>query len=413
MLTHKLLVKISLLFGVSFHFVFFFAFYGPLNRIFDWPFVFAWSAVFLLITLYFVTKWKSYVKGNNIAWIYILLLIVILISFFRSLADIHGIRELKWLLFDSYTGLSLFPVFFFLIGLNSNNFSSINKILLGYCVIAFICSLFFINSVDELSIFLLMPIFYVIVAFPLQSGKYRLLILIISVSLIFISLTHRAGVLRILISYSIVLIYFVILYIKINKGVLYLIVLCILLMPFYFLYQGINGKSVFQSVFGDSSEQYSQEDLKIDTRTFLYSEVLQDLKLNKAFVFGKGIDGGYASDSFHTWNRQVVEVGFLQILLKSGIVGLVVYLGLIFSAVFKAMGSSKSLFFKCLGLLLSGYLLMFFIENVLAFDLLNIVIWLVVGMCHSKELLNLKDKELKFLYMKDRMGKDLNKIPAS
>ncbi len=119
-----------------------------------------------------------------------------------------------------------------------------------------------------------------------------------------------------------------------------------------------------QDISGNPTEDYSQSDLSADTRTFLYYEVFQDLKFNNAFVFGKGIDGGYASEIFQTFSRSTVEVGFLQILLKTGIVGFLAYFAMLFSAIFKALGKSKSIFMKCLGLLLSSYVLMLFIENV-------------------------------------------------
>jgi hypothetical protein len=403
MLTYRLLVNISLLLGVIFHFIYFFAFYGPLNSIYDWSFFIAWVTVFLLVFLYLITNWKSYIEGNSIILFYKLLLIIILISLLRSLVSAHGLKELKWVLFDSYQGLSLFPVLFFVVGCNSKYFSNINKILLVYCFLAFLCSLLFLKSVDELAVFLLMPLFYVIITYPLQSKRDRIITVIISISVILISMTHRAGMIRILLSYFIVLVYFVILNVKISKKFIYILVFCLLLVPFYFLYTGIKGNSIFQSVLGESTAEYSQEDLRVDTRTFLYSEVLQDLKLNRAFAFGKGIYGGYASDSFQTWNRKGVEVGFLQILLKSGIAGFLVYFGLIFSAIFRALGQSKNLFLKCLALMLAGYFLMCFIENVLAFDLLNIVVWLAVGMCHSKDLLRLNDHEIRSLYMNGKI----------
>ena len=213
---------------------------------------------------------------------------------------------------------------------------------------------------------------------------------------------------RIIISYFIVLIYYFILKIKINKTLLYLIIFCVLMIPFYFLYRGMIGYNVFQEVLGEPTEDYSEQNLRIDTRTFLYSEVFQDLKLSKSLVVGKGIDGGYSSVSFQTSNRKGVEVGFLQILLKTGIIGFLLYFILIFSAIFKALGKSNNIFLKCLGVLLSSYVLMFFIENVLAFDLLNIAIWLVIGMCHSKELLKLNDHEIKRLFINGKIDKDIN-----
>jgi O-antigen ligase len=127
-------------------------------------------------------------------------------------------------------------------------------------------------------------------------------------------------------------------------------------------------------------------------------DVFRDIKINNSWLFGKGINAGYASDDFETYNRLSVEVGFLQILLKSGIVGFIMYISLIISAIFKAINTARNLFIKYLGMLLSGYVLMFFIENMILFNLLNILTWIIVGMCHSRELRELNDEEIKELF---------------
>lgn len=406
MLTEKFLIKVSLVLAVLFHFVFFFGFYGPFHKIFIWNFLLAWSSVMILSFLYFVTNWKSNLKNYAAILLYKTFLIIILISLLRSIYHVNGLNGFFWLLFDSYTGLSFASVLFFIIGCNARYFAILNKILTIYCFLAFIFAVFYINSF-ELAVFVLMPIFYVILTFPLQSSWKRIFTLVVSVTIIAVSLTHRAGMMRIIISYSIVLIYYVILKVRLNKNVLYLITLCVLLLPFYFLYRGSTGYNVFQEILGEPTEDYSEQNLRIDTRTFLYTEVFRDLQMENRLILGKGIDGGYASEAFQTSSRQAVEVGFLQLMLKTGLVGAIVYFVLIFSAIFKALGKSNSIYIKCMGILLVSHVLMFFIENVLAFDLLNIVIWLVIGMCHSKELLRLNDSEIRSLFLKGRIDKAL------
>jgi hypothetical protein len=213
-------------------------------------------------------------------------------------------------------------------------------------------------------------------------------------------MTNRAGVLRILIGFSIVIAYYVIKYAKMNKALLNVIVFCVLLIPFGSLYLGIKGQSVFQMMSGDDERSYSQLDPYADTRTFLYYEVFLDLKHNDAFLLGKGLNAGYMSESFETYSRPVVEVAFLQILLKTGIVGCLLYMSVIISAIFKALSSSRNVFLKTLGLLLASYMVMFFIENQIAYNLLNVVIWIVIGMCHSKALRELTDQEVYDLFRK-------------
>ena len=406
MLSEKSLVKTCLILAVFYHFVFFFGYYGPFHTIFRWSCLLAWGSVFLLIFLYFAANWQSNVKGGFVKVLYKIFLLIVALALIRSILHVHGVKGFFWLIFDSYNGLSLFPALFFIIGCNSKYFALTNNLLSVFCFLTFLITLFFIKSF-ELAVFILMPIFYVIVTYPLQSPGKRILTFIIAATIISVSLTHRAGMMRIIISYFIVVIYYLILKIKINKTLLYIIIFSVLMIPFYFLYRGMTGYNVFTEVLGEQTEDYSEQNLRIDTRTFLYSEVFQDLKFSEALVVGKGIDGGYSSVSFQTSNRKGVEVGFLQILLKTGIIGFLLYFILIFSAIFKALGKSNNIYLKCLGILLSSYVLMFFIENVLAFDLLNIVIWLVIGMCHSKELLRLNDHEIKNLFINGKMDKGI------
>lgn len=397
MLNNKTLVAISLVLATGFHFIFYFGWYGPSNNVSLGTYIIAWGAVLLLLYLYALTNWKTTIKGSGTTIIFGFLVLILFIALIRSILKVHDLRALVKLLFDTYTGLSLFPILFFVIGSNSKYFLLINRILSVYCLLAFAISLIFLEYF-ELNIFLLMPISYLILTFPMQSNRNRILTLIMSVTVIVVSLTNRAGVMRIMISYLIVIIYYAISSLKVNKKLIKIVVFCITLLPFYFLYLGINGKNVFEDISGTQAEDYSQADLSADTRTFLYYEVFQDLKFNKSFVFGKGIDGGYSSEIFQTFSRSTVEVGFLQILLKTGIVGFLAYFALLFSAIFMALGKSKSIFMKCLGLLLSSYVLMLFLENVIAFNLLNVSIWLAVGMCHSRVLLSLNDEEIKKLY---------------
>jgi len=236
----------------------------------------------------------------------------------------------------------------------------------------------------------------------MQSPRNRILTFIISVTIVVTSFTNRAGIMRILFSYLIIVIYYIILNIKLNKKLINIIIFCVLMSPLYFIYQGINGENIFQVLSEDNVQGTGQENLIADTRTDLYDEVLQDMQISKTFIFGKGINGGYVSDSFDTFNRTAAEVGFLQILLKSGIVGFLIYMALFISAIFKALNKSKNLFMKYLGLLLSFYVLMFFMENILAFNLFNIIIWIVVGMCHSERLRDLNDEEIRELFLNGR-----------
>ena len=399
MFNKKQLIQLSLVLALLFHFVFYFNEYGPglgflKNTII---YLFAFGSIALIIFVYIGTHWRVDLKGKSVLWVFELFIVWMLICFVRSLLDIGTSDEIKRYLLNNYMAISLFPVFFFIVGINAKYFYSVNRILFIYTVLVALISLPFITFF-ELLLFLLYPIFFVITTFPLRSFYGKMLIVLISLTILFVSFTNRAGILRILISFSVVIAYYVLTYVKINKKWINVIVFCVLMIPVVSLYVGVKGQSVFQMALGENKRSYSQLDPYADTRTFLYYEVFQDLKYNNAFIFGKGMNAGYYSEAFQTYQRPIVEVSFLQILLKTGIIGFLLYISVIISAIFKALSRSKNNYIKSLGLLLAGYTIMIFIENQIAYNMLNVIIWIVIGMCHSEELRKLNDKEIKSLF---------------
>ncbi len=408
MFSKKQLVSISFVLALLFHFAFYFNEYGPSVKYFKGNTIYfvAWGSALIMIFLYFGTYWRSDLKGKKITLVFDFLIFWVLVCMVRSLLTYRDTSGLRLFLFNTYLGLSLLPIFFFIVGVNVKYFFSINRILTIYMLATALVSVFFINYF-EIQVFLLYPIFYIILTIPFRSTWGKIFVILVSISIIIVSLTNRAGIMRILISYCIIAAYYLMSYIKVNKKLLKFLVFCILMVPIVSLYLGINGQSVFQIILGGNNTDYSQLNPYADTRTFLYFEVFQDLMANNAFIFGKGIGSGYMSEAFETYERSTVEVGFLQILLKTGVVGVLLYFSVIISAIYKALGRSKSLFIKSLGLLLASYVLLIFIENVVAYNLLNVVIWIIVGMCHSPALRDYSDDEIKNMF---RSGKLREKV---
>ena len=403
MFSKRQLFIISFLLAIIFHFLFYFQLYGPNLPVLDGYLIYtvAIASALLMMVIYFFTRWRLEIKGNTSLFFYDALVLWMLISFIRSILQMNEIGDMVPFLFYNFLGISMFPILFFAIGVSVGYVKVIDKLLTYYTLIAFIISLFFLNRF-ELQIFLLLPLFYLIVTIPLKSRWEGLMIMIISIVLIVISLTNRAGILRILISYCILVAMYIIRTMKISKQLIKVAVFILLLIPVLSLYLGIQGQSVFQLILGEDIQPYSQINPYADTRTLLYYEVFQDLRVNDALLFGKGLNAGYSSDSFTTFSRPVVEVGFLHLLLKTGIIGCLLYFIVLVTAIFKSIGRSKSYFIKSLGLLLAGYLLMFFVENILAYNLLNIMTWIIIGMCLSEKMRGLTDVEIRSLFSTQR-----------
>ena len=401
MFTKRHLVFISLLLALVFHFIFYWNYYGPSISILrgDLKYLFGISSATILIFLYFTTYWRVDLKGNYSTLLIDVLIFWIFISLVRSSLEIGGINDAISFVFSNYMALSLLPVFFIIVGVNPNYFSLVNRSLFAYTIISFFFSLLFINSF-ELQLYLVYPLFFIVLTIPLRSTWGKVLIIAISISVIIVSLTNRAGIIRILFSYCILAAYYIMQKVNVNKRFLFTIIFFVLMLPVVSLYLGINGQSVFQIILGEENSTYSQLNPYADTRTFLYYEVFQDLKGNDALLFGKGLNAGYDSPSFRTYRREVVEVGFLQILMKMGIIGFVLYISVITLAIFKAIGRSRSLFLKSLGFLLTGYIIMLFVENQVAYNIFNVIIWISVGICLSPHYRELSDYEIKLMFNK-------------
>lgn len=399
MVTKRLLVFVSLILAVLFHFLFYLNYYGPsissLQGVLKY--LLALGSAIIIVFLYFTTYWRADLKRSKLTVLFDILILWFFISLIRSILEIRDLSGFISFIFNNYLALTCFPLLFFIVGINPNYFHMTNRILFIYVVLAFLFSLPFINFF-ELQLYLAYPLFFIILTIPLRRSADKILILIISITVIVVSLTNRAGILRILFSFCIVGVYFIMKKVHINKKLLYALVFIVLMIPLASLYLAIKGQSVFQIILGDDDTPYSQLNPYADTRTFLYYEVFQDLKTNDVLLFGKGFNAGYDSPSFHTYRREVVEVGFLQILMKTGIVGFILYFSVIVVGIFKSIGHSNNLFLKMLGFLLIGYIIMLFFENQLAYNLLNIIIWLVVGMCYSPVLRGLNDKEIGVLF---------------
>lgn len=394
MFSKKQLVTISFFFALIFHFGFHFYVYGPpVSRLFYYMFfLLAFLSILIMIFLYLGTYWRHGQQSKKTILVFDLLVAWIFICMVRSFMEFRSISDLKPFFFDNYMAVSLLPVLFFTVGINSKYFLSINKVLFWYIVLSALIS-FALFKYMELQIFVLMPVFYIILTIPLQSSWKKSLIILISISAVLVSFSNRAGVLRILISFSIVAAYYLMRSNNINRKLVNFLAVIVLLVPLVSIYMGFKGHSVFQLAIGNEYSGSSQFNPYADTRTFLYYEVFQDIRLTKSLLIGKGLNAGYTSEVFETYRRLIVEVGFLQIILKTGIVGFILYVSVIISSIKNALGRSKSLFMKSLGLVLVGYILMIFIENVIAYNMLNIMIWIIAGMCHSDALLKLSDRE--------------------
>ena len=143
----------------------------------------------------------------------------------------------------------------------------------------------------------------------------------------------------------------------------------------------------------------------MDSRTFLYFEFSEDFFRHNSWLFGKGILGSYYSETMDIAmsngeysdfkNRIGIETGFLQYILKGGLLYLISYMLLLIFAIFNALKYSKNDFLKIAALILAGRFFISTISEYPCFDLKNIVVWILIGLCINKKTLNLSNDDVK------------------
>jgi hypothetical protein len=149
----------------------------------------------------------------------------------------------------------------------------------------------------------------------------------------------------------------------------------------------------------------TEENLMIDTRTFLYEEVIFSALKNDYVFFGRtparGNDsfyfGKFTAEELGTkrYERYSNEVSILNIFTWTGLVGVVLYFFIFFKAAYLAIVKSKSSFLKILGFYVSFRWATAWVEDFNRFDIMNLMLWIVIAMCYSKKFRKMTDFEFK------------------
>jgi len=172
------------------------------------------------------------------------------------------------------------------------------------------------------------------------KNRARLLIWVTALLAIITSYEIRANALRVIIAICLFLAYYFRRFIRIT----YLKIICFLLFitPFIFIYLGTTGIFNVFSPFGNeenitiSSGGKESSNLVQDTRTGLYIEVFNSILETNTLIFGGGATAKYKSEMFFILDegrgRYGAEVGFLNMLLYAGTVGVLFYFLILIAA---------------------------------------------------------------------------------
>lgn len=248
----------------------------------------------------------------------------------------------------------------------------------------------------------LIPFSFLLLFFPILNSKWKLIAFCITVLVIFSDLTARSNVIKFLVPFIIGLLYYIKFFFTVK--IFNTVRLIFLFAPFFLLFLALSGVfNIFKMdeylgeytvKANERNKDSDEESLTSDTRTFLYQEVIESALNNDYVLFGRTPARGNDSALFGEHNNLTLktgklerfsnEVSILNIFTWLGVVGVILYFLIFMKASYLAINQSSNIFIKLVGLNVSFRWLYGWVEDFSNFDLSNIFLWIMIGMCFSK-----------------------------
>lgn len=360
--------------------------------------------IFFLYVI-FISR-KQLINGTNhekkdFKWLKLFLFFVIVNSI-RGIFAAENYYEYKHLLQGFL--YSIIPIFLVLF-LKKENTSYIWKRWYKYSLLIYFLYFLILIKFDP---FYLSPLYFLFCFFPLFK-KHKLLI--ITAAIIFILTSYaidaRAalgkGVISILFGCSI---YF--LRLISNKLIkqLHNFLYFSFILVFAYVFSDFIGIMTGQL---ETKETNATEEYGVDTRSLLYYDIINSAVENEYYVWGRtparGNDIIFSgklflndktnTEEFSRDERHANEVLHGNIFTWYGIIGVLLYFMIYYKASSLAVNHSNNIYIKLLGCYVAFRWTCGWIEDVNNFDIANIALWSMIGMCYSKEFRNMTNKEFK------------------
>lgn len=131
------------------------------------------------------------------------------------------------------------------------------------------------------------------------------------------------------------------------------------------------------------------------------------------WIFGKGMQGEYFCPGVVegvgriTIYRGVIETGYLQVILNSGLIGLVLLLLIFLPAIFLGLFRSENILSKASAIWILLFLIYMYPGSFVIFSVYYIIVWISVGICYSGHVRNLTDETIRHIIQAKDSKQDL------
>lgn len=364
----------------------------PINRYIEWIINFS---ILFYAYIFYKKAYATFGKNYSIIFLY---MIWMLIGCIRGLFACEIYMDFRWLT-EGFQMLSL-PILVFLFS-NPYINQKILKKWFKYGLIIFGIYIIWVINIGAYH-FYLGPIYLMGIFIYVLPKKWQLLILCLLV-IMTTDLGARAQVIKSIMTIILALCFMIhkIISTKLLIGIHYLFYgLTVIL-----LYLGITGSyNIFQKM-QENSGKYSQsrivngkrveEDVSLDTRTFIYKEVIESAinhnyipigrtpaRGNDEFYF-EAVNKDKKGNVFRTNERHYNELCFPNIFTWLGIIGMLLYCLIYIKASTLALHKSNNIYLKYLAVFVSFRWMLGWIEDANTFNISNIALWMIIAMCFS------------------------------
>jgi hypothetical protein len=324
------------------------------------------------------------------------------------LQDIESFFDKEFLFYfflnPFYGGMLYFVPAIVLFQKNLAFYKKTNDVILALCIIYIFYDLIFFKDLIssdhssllsqesvETSFDLSISCGFILLTFNYHSNKRKLLaILTILLTLFFAVVRARRGL--ILMSSSVLLFSFL-LYVVYSKNKILIFYFSILTITLGSLYVA-NLYHIKTNRFFSFIAERGKEDTRTGVELYFFSDMEP-----MDWIKGRGVNGSYycpnVDEDATTNYRSVIETGYLQIILKGGLISLILLFLITIPAIFTGLFYSKNILSKAAGIWIFLALLSLYPATVNTFSMRYFLVWISVGICYSKKIRNIPDSVIK------------------
>lgn len=256
--------------------------------------------------------------------------------------------------------------------------------------------------------FYLVPISFLLLFLPAVTLRWKIFLLIVALVVITADMGARSNVIKFIVPIIFSLIYY--LRNLLSTSFLEWARKLLIIIPILFFCLAVTDifnifnmddyiKGNYETSVAEGSDWEGGGDLKVDTRTFLYVEVLESAEKNNYWWIGRSPARGNESlwfgkdDETGRGERNSNEVGILNVFTWTGLVGVILYCMVFYKASYLALNRSNNIYLKTVGLFVAFRWLYAWVEDINIFSLTYAFLWIMIGICFSKSFRAMTDKE--------------------